>query len=68
LRETGPEVTPIINGDGPRRVILQEAEGWEADSIFVGTSDKGRVERWLRGGVSTAVVTRAHPQHHVVEA
>jgi nucleotide-binding universal stress UspA family protein len=66
LREAGLEVTSIINGDDPRRVMVEEAEHWEADSIFVGTSGKGRVGRWLLGSVSAAVVARAHCSVEVV--
>ena len=66
LSEAGLEVASVISGDDPKRVIVQEAEHCEADSIFVGTSGKGRVGRLLLGSVSTAVVTRAHCSVEVI--
>ena len=60
LRATGLAVTPdVLEGD-PKKVLVAEAESWEADAIFVGsTGITNRLERLFLGSVSTAVVNRA---------
>jgi nucleotide-binding universal stress UspA family protein len=41
--------------------IVEGAEGWRADSIFVGACGTGsRLGRFLLGSVSAAVAARAH--------
>ncbi len=66
LREAGLEVSALVTSDDPKQAIVQEAERWKADCIFVGTSGQGRLGRLLLGSVSTAVVTRAHCSVEVV--
>jgi nucleotide-binding universal stress UspA family protein len=68
LLEAGLEVSALVIGEDPKQAIVQEAEAWKADCIFVGTSGQGRLGRWLLGSVSTAVVTRAHCSVEVVRA
>jgi nucleotide-binding universal stress UspA family protein len=49
----------IREGD-PRRVLMDEARGWAADSVFVGSHGLGHLgERSGLGGVSAALVTNA---------
>lgn len=44
----------------PKQILVEEAEKWHADSIFVGANRYGsRVERFLLGSVSAAVAGRA---------
>lgn len=54
--------TSIFRSKGDaKKILLDEAEKWAADSIFVGTRDfKSAFERFRLGSVSTAVVTNAH--------
>jgi nucleotide-binding universal stress UspA family protein len=61
LSQSGLKAVPeIIEGD-PKRALLEEAEKWGADSIFLGsTGFTNRLERILLGSVSSAVVARAH--------
>lgn len=59
--------TAVLSGD-PRRVLVEEAERWGADCIFVGAHAAGRVERFLLGSVSSAVAARAHCSVEVVRA
>lgn len=48
-----------LKGD-PKTILPEEAQKWNADSIFVGTRDfKSAFERFRLGSVSTAVVTNA---------
>jgi nucleotide-binding universal stress UspA family protein len=56
----------IAKGD-PKRVLVEEAETWSADCVFVGSTGFGsRLERFMLGSVSSAVVARAHCSVEVV--
>jgi nucleotide-binding universal stress UspA family protein len=55
----------IIEGD-PKQVLLDEAEHWGADCLFVGARGLSRIERFLLGSVSAAVAARAHCSVEVV--
>ena len=48
----------IIWGDAAN-MILQEAEDWKADTIFLGARGLGRVKRFLLGSVSSRVAANA---------
>ena len=58
----------VIRAKGDaRRILLEEADKWHADGIFVGTRDlKGVIERFRLGSVSTAVATNAHCSVEIV--
>ncbi|MBX3268003.1 MAG: universal stress protein [Acidobacteria bacterium] len=59
--------THMIIPGAPKRVIVDEAEKWGADSIFVGANAFGsKLERFLLGSVSSAVAARAHCTVEVV--
>lgn len=66
LREAGLITSVVVRQEEPKRLLLQEAESWDADCIFVGARGLGRLERMLLGSVSLAVVTRAHCSVEVV--
>jgi nucleotide-binding universal stress UspA family protein len=66
LKAAGLATTAIIKVEEPKRLLLSEAESWDADCIFVGARGLSRFERLLLGSVSTAVVTRAHCSVEVV--
>jgi nucleotide-binding universal stress UspA family protein len=54
------------NGD-PRRVLIEQAQAWDADSIFVGGRRfNSALERFQLGSVATALVTKAHCSVEVV--
>jgi nucleotide-binding universal stress UspA family protein len=56
----------VVEGD-PKRVLVEQAEAWGADCIFVGSHGFGnRLERFLLGSVSAAVAARAHCSVEVV--
>jgi nucleotide-binding universal stress UspA family protein len=59
LRSAGLEVSSLIKINEPEHLLLEEAETWQADCIFVGARGLGRVERFLLGSVSTSVVSDA---------
>jgi nucleotide-binding universal stress UspA family protein len=66
LRTRGLTVSSVIREGDPKRVLLDEAERWEADGLFVGARGLSRVERFLLGSVSAAVAARAHCSVEVV--
>ncbi len=60
LRAAGLEASSIVSEGDPRKGIIDVAEAWQADTVFIGTRDLNRTGRRLLGSVSTAVVNRAH--------
>ena len=69
LRAIGLQVSVAIEKGDPRRVLVEEARKWDADSIFVGSRRfDGTLERFWLGSVSTALVTKAHCSVEVVRS
>lgn len=69
LRPSDLSVSSVVLTGDPKRVLVEEAEKWGADSIFVGsTGFSNRFERFLLGSVSAAVAARAHCSVEVVRA
>jgi nucleotide-binding universal stress UspA family protein len=66
LQRRGLTVSSVIKEGDPKHVLLDEAEHWEADCIFIGARGLRRVERFLLGSVSAAVAARAHCSVEVV--
>ncbi len=66
LRAQGLFVSTIIKEGDPRKVLLQEAEKWGADAIFIGSRGFGKIKRLVLGSVSTAISARAHCSVEVV--
>lgn len=67
LRVSKLIVSPEIKEGDTKRVLIQCAEEWGADCIFVGsTGFSNRFERFLLGSVSAAVAARAHCSVEVV--
>lgn len=66
LRQAGLRNSVVAKEEEPKALLLNEAEGWNADCIFVGARGVGRVERLLTGSVSSAVAARAHCSVDVV--
>src|ERR1041385_3696892 len=56
----------VLEGD-PKKILVQVAEEWRADCIFVGaTGLTNRIERFLLGSTAAAVASRAHCSVEVV--
>jgi nucleotide-binding universal stress UspA family protein len=53
-------VSSVIKEGDPKQVLLDEAEVWGADCLFMGARGLSRIERFLLGSVSAAVAARAH--------
>ena len=66
LKTAGLQVSSFSEEKPPKYLLVQEAERWQADSIFVGARGLTRLGRILLGSVSTAVVSRAHCSVEVV--
>lgn len=66
LVQSGIGVQSIVTQGNPAAEILEEAERWGGDAIFMGAHGHGFIERALIGSVSNAVATRAHCSVEVV--
>jgi nucleotide-binding universal stress UspA family protein len=67
LAEAGLIVDFKIETGIPKRVILEQAEAWNADAIFAGANKFGSwTERFLLGSTSAAIAARAHCTVEVV--
>jgi nucleotide-binding universal stress UspA family protein len=66
LRSKGLEVTTTIHEADPRKFIVENAEQWGADCIFVGASGLLTIDRFLFGTVAAAVTARASCSVEVV--
>lgn len=66
LRRAGLDATVVLRKGNPKQGLIEEAEEWGADSIFVGAKGIRSVERLLLRSVSSAVAARAHCSVEVV--
>lgn len=66
LRVQKLAVSFALKKGNPKWVLIEEAEQWGADCIFVGAKGLRRYERFLLGSVAAAVVARAHCSVEVV--
>ncbi len=66
LRNVGLTASLELKKGDPQRILLEEAESWQADSIFVGAKGMRGIERLMLGSVSAAVAARAHCSVEVV--
>lgn len=60
LRDAGLEAACELRPGYPNRLLIQEAQARDADCLFVGARGATRLERFLMGTVSSAVIGRAH--------
>jgi nucleotide-binding universal stress UspA family protein len=60
LRAAGLDVSSVFRAEDPRKLLLDEAERWGADCVFLGATGLLTLERFLFGTVVAAVVTRVH--------
>ncbi len=67
FRQAGHNARLDIVPGSPKSVLVNEAEEWNADSIFVGaTAIQGALERFLIGSTTSAIAARAHCSVEVV--
>lgn len=64
---SGLKVWLVVREGNPKKVLVEEAENWSADCIFVGATKFNDVlTKYLLGSVSSAVVARASCSVEVV--
>jgi nucleotide-binding universal stress UspA family protein len=68
LREHGLGTSSVVADGDPKRVLVEMAEQWGADSIVLGTRDLSFKGRMLLGSVSRAVLHRAHCAVEIIRA
>lgn len=61
-------ISTALKDSDPKQAILDEAEEWKADSIFLGSRGLNRFHRFWLGSVSTAVVARARCSVEIIRA
>ena len=66
LKEKGLHVSTVVEFGRAKNLIIEEAEKWGGDSIFVGAKGHHLVERVLLGSVSYSAAARAHCSVEVV--
>jgi nucleotide-binding universal stress UspA family protein len=66
LCSSGLAVTPVITAGDPKQALLEEADGWGADCLFIGARGHNRLVRFMLGSAATALVARAHCSVEVV--
>ena len=66
LVAAGLPATSIIKSEEPIQLLINEAESWKADTVFVGARGLGRLERLRMGSVSSAIAARARCSVEVV--
>src|SRR5262249_47332759 len=59
LRRAQLQTTCLITEGDPKRVLLEEAEQWQASCVFVGATGLRGLRRLLLGGVSSGVASAA---------
>jgi nucleotide-binding universal stress UspA family protein len=68
LRQAGLVAAPLVIEGDAKRVLIDEAERWGADCIFVGARGLRRLERFLLGSVSSSVAAGASCSVEVVRS
>lgn len=68
LESAGLKATYAIRWGDARNIILNEAESWKADSIFMGSRGMGRFRRFLLGSVAASVAAKAKCSVEVVRS
>lgn len=66
LSDAGILAVPVMLAGNPGRALVDEAEQWDADCIFVGARGLNALERLFLGSVSTTVAVRTHCSVEVV--
>jgi nucleotide-binding universal stress UspA family protein len=68
LNSPGLDAAVMIRRGNPTNELLDEAESWEADCIFLGPKGARGIDRLLLGSVSSAVSARAHCSVEIVRS
>jgi nucleotide-binding universal stress UspA family protein len=68
LSRCGLRAVPVVVSGKPADALLNEAEKWAADGIFVGAKGHNALERLLLGSISMEVASKSHCSVDVVRA
>jgi nucleotide-binding universal stress UspA family protein len=68
LSAAGMTTSAVLADGNPRDVLVEQADAWNADCLFVGARGLRRIDQILLGSVSAAVAARAHCTVEVVRA
>jgi nucleotide-binding universal stress UspA family protein len=68
LGAAGLHISSVVREGEAKKVLVEEAESWGADAIFIGAKGHRFMERVLLGSVSYAVAARAHCSVEVVRS
>src|SRR3954467_5792724 len=68
LRQSGVEAEEDIGSGDPRMVIVDTADEWRADLIFIRSHVYTDVSRWMLGSVAQEVLRRAPCSVEIVRA
>lgn len=60
LRKAGLDASIVLRKGNPKNALVEEAEEWGADSIFLGARGMRGMDRLLLGSVSAAIAARAN--------
>lgn len=66
LVAAGLTVEVIVRPGDAKSLLLEEAENWPAEAIFLGAKDLSRTGRLRLGSVSSAIAARAHCSVEIV--
>lgn len=66
LESAGLHVSTSMKVGDAKKILVEEAETWGADAIFIGAKGHSFMERALLGSVSYAVAARAHCSVEVI--
>jgi len=66
LRARGLDAAVMIRRGNPTNELLDEAESWGANCVFLGPKGTRGIDRLLLGSVSSAVAARAHCSVEVI--
>jgi nucleotide-binding universal stress UspA family protein len=68
LRQSGLEAEEEVSSGDPREIIVDRAEEWSADFVFVRSHVYTDISRWMLGSVAQEVLRRAHCSVGIVRA
>jgi nucleotide-binding universal stress UspA family protein len=66
VRKAGLSASVVFTKGNPKLALVEEAEKWNADSLFVGAKGTRGIDRLLLGSVSATAAARAHCSVEVV--
>ena len=68
LREAGLSAVQVVEEGDPKITVVEHAERWGADAIFLGATGLSRTQRFFLGSVSNTIAARAHCSVEVVRS